>query len=154
MARVTNFFGDKEHEENEYTSNPELKALIKRMDKLEFTCHAMWLMLNKKGYTDAEFDQAMAEAVELSKRRDYHLSGIRCPSCGQNAQLYDFFKVKCIYCGEEAVMHPYEVYNMLPAEEPAPAEPAASDEPYAVAPEPAPAPEPYDINKDLNFDDL
>ena len=151
MEHITSFFGDKDKKpENEYTSNPELKAIIKRMDKLEFTNHAMWIMLEKKGYTNEEFDQAMAEAYELGKRKDFKLSGVRCPSCGQNAQLFESFKIKCIYCGEEAVMHPYEIYNMLPPEEEAPA-------PAEAVPEEAPAPvepEPYDITKDLNFDDL
>ena len=150
MEHITSFFGDKDKKpENEYTSNPELQAIIKRMDKLEFTNHAMWIMLEKKGYTNEEFDQAMAEAFEMSKRKDFKLSGVRCPACGQNAQLFESFKIKCIYCGEEAVMHPYEIYNMLPAEE-------EVKEPEPVAEEAtAPAePEPYDITKDLNFDDL
>ena len=135
--------------ENEYTGNPELKALIKRMDKLEFTNHAMWIMLEKKGFTNEEFDQAMAEAYELGKRRDFKLSGVRCPACGQNAQLFEDFKIKCIYCGEEAVMHPYEIYSMLPTEPETKAPEASAEE----APAPS-EPEPYDISKDLNFDDL
>lgn len=156
MSRITSFFGnDDNRSENEYTSNPELKAIIKRMDKLEFTCHALWLMLNKKGFTNEEFDQATAEAFELQKRKDFNLKGIRCPACGQNAQLSESYRIKCIYCGEEAVMHPYEIYNMLPE----------IDE-NAVAPESIDLasdkflteenlqPEPYDINKDLNFGDL
>lgn len=154
MAHITGFFGDKDNKtENEYTGNPELKALIKRMDKLEFTNHAMWIMLEKKGFTNEEFDQAMAEAYEIGKRKDFRLKGIHCPACGQNAQLSDNFKIKCIYCGEEAIMHPYEIYNMLPDDEPV-EEAAPATEAEASSAEATPAEEPYDINKDLNFDEL
>ena len=72
MAHITSFFGDKDNKvETEYTGNPELKALIKRMEKLEFTNHAMWIMLEKKGFTNEEFDQAMAEAYEIGKRKAF-----------------------------------------------------------------------------------
>ena len=136
---------------NDYKVSPEMRKLIKKVEKLELTMHAMWIMLNKKGYTDEEFDQAMTESFELSKRNDYQLTGLRCPACGKNAQLSNFFKIKCIYCGSVAVMHPYEVYNMFPEGVP--------EEQTEAAPE-APANstntefEPYDVTKDLNFDEL
>lgn len=154
MAHITSFFGDKDNKvETEYTGNPELKALIKRMEKLEFTNHAMWIMLEKKGFTNEEFDQAMAEAYEIGKRKDFHLSGIHCPACGQNAQLSDHFKIKCIYCGEEAIMHPYEIYNMLPDKDTV-TEPAPTAGETFLSEENKAKEEPYDITKDLNFDDL
>ena len=136
--------------------NPELKDIHKQLEKIELTLHAMWIMMNNQGYTDAEFDQAMTDAIEFTKRKDFQLKGIRCPSCGKNAQLSNYYKIKCIYCGSEAVMHPYEVYNMLPEEE----APAAVEAPVAeeVAAEPVDPAfqtfEPYDVSKDLNFDEL
>lgn len=135
--------------------NPELRDIKKQLDKIELTLHAMWIMMNKKGYTDPEFDQAMTEALEFSKRKDFQLKGVRCPSCGKNAQLSNFFKIKCIYCGSEAVMHPYEIYNMLPEQEYTDINEGA-DKPSVREPQIDPAFqefEPYDVTKDLNFDE-
>ena len=137
--------------------NPELRDIHKQLEKIELTLHAMWMMMNNKGFTDAEFDQAMTDAIELSKRKDFQLKGIRCPSCGKNAQLTNHFKIKCIYCGSEAVMHPYEIYNMLPEEEAPQIETAPAEDGVAAPETIDPALqtfEPYDVSKDLNFDDL
>lgn len=135
--------------------NPELRDIKKQLDKIELTLHAMWIMMNKKGYTDPEFDQAMTEALEFSKRKDFQLKGVRCPSCGKNAQITNHFKIKCIYCGSEAVMHPYEVYNMLPETEyyDDVKDTASADADKSVVDPAFQEFEPYDVTKDLNFDE-
>ena len=136
--------------------NPELRDIKKQLERIELTLHAMWIMMNKKGYTDPEFDQAMTDSLEFSKRKDFKLKGVRCPACGKNAQITNHFKIKCIYCGSEAVMHPYEIYNMLPETEYYDdVKDTASKEKAEPVIDPAFQEfEPYDVTKDLNFDEL
>ena len=40
------------------------------------------------------------------------LKGMNCPNCGRNAQRSGNFKIKCIYCGMEAVLNPYEAADI------------------------------------------
>lgn len=123
--------------DNEYTI--DFKKMLDRISVLEVTNHAMWLMLKNKGFTDEEFDAAMATAHELSKQ-NLPVTGLRCPNCGKSAQISKTYRIKCIYCGADAIIHPYEVYEIATAQ----AEEAAA----------TPEETPYDLNSDLRFDDL
>lgn len=126
--------------DNEYTV--DFKKLLKRIDVLETTNHALWLMIKKKGFTDEEFDAAMVEAVD-ARSQNVPVTGLRCPNCGKSAQLSSMYKIKCIYCGSEAIIHPYEVYEIIKAQ--AEADAAAAE---------AEANKPYDVTQDLRFDDI
>lgn len=126
--------------DNEYTI--DFKKLLERIDVLETTNHAFWLMMKNKGYTDEEFDAAMAEAVECRKQT-LPVTGLRCPNCGKSAQLSAQYRIKCIYCGSDAIIHPYEIYEIVKAQ--AAAEAAAAE---------AEANKPYDVANDLRFDDI
>ncbi len=129
--------------DNEYTV--DYKKLLERIDVLETTNHAMWLMLKSKGFTDEEFDVAMCNAVD-ARRQNVPVTGLRCPNCGKSAQLSSQYKIKCIYCGSEAIIHPYEVYEIIKAQ--AEAEAQAALEAAALANQP------YDVTKDLRFDEF
>ncbi|MBO4636108.1 MAG: hypothetical protein J5685_03080 [Clostridiales bacterium] len=137
-----------------YNIAPETKELIKRLDTLETINHAFWIMLSQKGYTDSEFDAAIDQVLQLGKKKDYKLVGVRCPGCGKNAQVSGSFKIKCIYCGMEAVIHPYEMYEMArDAEE---EEERQKQQELAEQPayyDPNAQFTPYDVSKDLNFDE-
>ncbi|MBQ4271784.1 MAG: hypothetical protein II718_08150 [Clostridiales bacterium] len=131
----------------EFREEEDKEELLKRIEKLEITCHAYWLMLKGRGFTSEEFDASIAEAVGLSKHRNYKIPKIVCPQCGMNAQLSGYFKIKCIYCGNEVAINPYEIYTMFEEEEAQAAQAAPDapvDDPFT----------PYDVTKDLNFDEV
>ena len=144
--------------DSHFKAASDFNELKEQVQKLETICHALWIMLNQKGHTNEEFDNAIAEVIERDKSCGMMLKGLRCPNCGKNAQLSKFFKIKCIYCGTEAIIHPYEVYDMfgLAGEQEA-ARIAEGEEQARRATGTGYAIEehiPYDVTKDLNFEDL
>ena len=141
--------------ENENYLSPEMKALIARVESLEAVNHAMWLMLQRLGSTNEEFDAALAYVFNTNKSAGkINSRGMGCPACGKSAQLSsDNMRIKCIYCGNEAVINPYELLDMIasqPVQEEAPVM-QAPVQAQQVIPDYA---QPYDVSKDLNFDDL
>ncbi|MCQ2529321.1 MAG: hypothetical protein MJ108_09440 [Saccharofermentans sp.] len=141
--------------ENENYLNPEMKALTARIESLETINHAMWLMLQRLGSTNEEFDAALAYVFNTRKNvGKINSRGMGCPACGKSAQLSsDNMRIKCIYCGNEAVINPYELLDMV-ASQPVQEETPVMQEPVQtqqVIPDYA---QPYDVSKDLNFDDL
>lgn len=137
--------------DDEVFQNPEVKALNAKVENLELINHAMWLMLQRLGCSNEEFDSALAYAIN-SKRQANKINarGMGCPACGKSAQLSsDNMRIKCIYCGNEAVINPYELMDMAASSPETPMEPAAP-----VAPVQPDYSQPYDVSQDLNFDDL
>ena len=134
--------------------NVEVKILAKRVEKLELINHAMWLMLQRLGSTNEEFDAALAYVINSSKNSGkVNSRGMCCPACGKSAQLSsDNMRIKCIYCGNEAIINPYELLEMTSQNAVEEAQPVAQ-EPIMTQQVPDYA-QPYDVSKDLNFDDL
>ena len=117
----------------------DVGKLKKRVETLEILNYGLWIMLKKKGFTDEEYDEALAEAKEgmLSKftaKKDT----VECPKCGRLLQAAEIFGIKCIYCGYEQVANPYKIVS----EE----EPVVEEETPQVF-------EAYDVTKDLGFDE-
>ena len=137
-----------------YNSGPEMRELLKKIETLETINHAFWIMLSQKGYSNSDFDAAIDQVLQLEKRTDFKLVGVRCPGCGKSAQVSGSFKIKCIYCGMEAVIHPYEMYEMAKQAE---AEEAARKqeeiESQSQYYDPNAEFVPYDVTQDLNFDE-
>ncbi|MCQ2531253.1 MAG: hypothetical protein MJ093_00935 [Saccharofermentans sp.] len=136
--------------------NIEVKRLAKTVENLEMINHAMWKMLQRLGCTNEDFDIALADVINSNKNiGKINSRGMLCPSCGKSAQISsDLMRIKCIYCGSEAVINPYELMEMANMQQQA----------VESVPEQAPVQEqvmgtpdyaqPYDVSQDLNFDDL
>jgi hypothetical protein len=130
---------------------------LNEIKKLDTLMHAFWILLQKtNGFTNEMLDEALAEAIEIESTGPAYLKGMVCPSCGRKAQLSGSFKIKCIYCGMESIINPYEardianqVDEVLAQQE----EEAAQKEKWDKAVENDPY-QPYDVSKDLNFDDF
>lgn len=136
---------------NEESVSPDIKSLIRRIDTLDTIIHAQWLMLQAKGFTHEEFNAAIDAAQQRDKFSNAPAKGMCCPNCGKMAQLSGNFKIKCIYCGNEALINPYELMEMAMGQ-PVPSAPAAPvRDPSAYIQDPY---VPYDVSQDLNFDDL
>lgn len=126
-----------------------------RFSKIETLQHAFWIMLQKNGYTNEMLDEALAEALEIEAQGTKALKGMTCPNCGRNAQLSGSFKIKCIYCGTESIINPYEAHEIATEMDAAMAqqqEDEAQKERWNQAVQNDPF-KPYDVSKDLNFDD-
>ncbi|MBR3532817.1 MAG: hypothetical protein IKN80_02870 [Clostridiales bacterium] len=128
----------------------------KRLETLETLVHAMWIMFQKNGYTNEMLDEAITEALNIEASGRVMLKGMNCPNCGRNAQRSGNFKIKCIYCGMEAVLNPYEAADIAKQAAAAIAqqeEEAAQKERWDKAVNNDPF-QPYDVSKDLGFDDF
>lgn len=126
-----------------------------RFSRLETLIHAFWIMFQKNGYTNEMLDEALAEALAIEAEGNKSLKGMQCPNCGRKAQLSGSFKIKCIYCGMESIINPYEARDIAVEIDAAMAqqqEDEAQKERWAQAVENDPY-KPYDVSKDLNFDD-
>ncbi len=127
-----------------------------KIQALETLVHALWIMFTKNGYTNEMLDEAIAEALEIEAEGAVHLKGMACPNCGRKAQLSGSFKIKCIYCGMESIINPYEARDINKQFEEAMAQQQEEEEQkqrWAEAVENDPY-KPYDVTKDLNFEDL
>ena len=127
-----------------------------KIAKLETLIHSMWLLMKKNGYTNEMLDEAIAEALDIEAEGPAYLKGMVCPNCGRNAQLSGSFKIKCIYCGMESVINPYEARDIANQfDEALAAQQAEQDQKdrWSTAVENDPY-QPYDVSKDLNFDDF
>lgn len=131
--------------------------LEKRVVTLETLVHSLWLILQKElNYTNENLDVVIADALELESYKKSALKGMVCPSCGKKAQFSGSFKIKCIYCGTEAILNPYEAADYARKMDEQNAQEMAQmaqkekwDQ--AVANDPYQS---YDVTKDLNFDDF
>ena len=126
------------------------------IDRLDTLLHAFWIMFKKNGYTNEMLDEALDEALKIKAEGNSMLKGMVCPNCGRNAQLFGHFKIKCVYCGTESIMNPYEAKDIAKEMEAAMAEQQAEEEQkerWSQAVENDPF-KPYDVSKDLNFDDF
>lgn len=127
-----------------------------KIAKLETLVHAFWIMFQKNGYTNEMLDEAISEALDIEAEGPVNLKGMSCPSCGRKAQLSGNFKIKCIYCGMESIINPYEAREFNRQIEEAMAqqqEEEAQKQRWEQAVENDPY-QPYDVSKDLNFDDF
>ncbi|MCQ2516160.1 MAG: hypothetical protein MJ094_04775 [Saccharofermentans sp.] len=118
--------------------------------------HALWLLLQRMGVTNEQLDEALTEVMEINARGVVSLKGMACPQCGSKAQFNGPFKIKCIYCGTEAVLNPYEARELAEQANAVIAEQQALEEQqkrWEEAQKNNPY-QPYDVTKDLNFDDL
>ena len=125
---------------------------ISRLDTL---IHAFWLMFKKNGFTNEMLDEALDEALAIEAEGNKTLKGMVCPNCGRKAQFSGHFKIKCISCGSESVLNPYEARDIAIEMEAAMAQQQAQEdqkERWSKAVENDPY-QPYDVSKDLQFDD-
>lgn len=133
-----NYFKDDPDIENFISATSvtkDLKRLTERVDELEVLNYGLWLMLEKKGFTHDEFNEALAIAKDrILTRLTTKTEAIPCPQCGKALQAADIFGVRCIYCGYEQQTNPYQL-----------------DTPAAEKVEEEP--EVYDVAKDLGFDE-
>lgn len=121
------------------TSNA-LNELKDRVKDLEILTRGLWLLLKDRYATNEEFDMAIAEAIRLESEKSGKRRTAKCKKCGHVLQEQNVFGVKCIYCGYEAISNPYAVEVGYTEEE--------------IAAMQAEKNKPYDINDDLNFDDI
>ncbi len=131
-----NYFRDDPDIENFISATSvtkDLKRLMERVDELEVLNYGLWLMLEKKGFTHEEFNEALSEAKErVLTKLTTKTEALVCPKCGKQLQAGDIFSVKCIYCGYEMMSNPY-----------------LQNEPAVTKVEE----KPYDVNDDLKFDE-
>lgn len=115
----------------------DIRQLSERVERLEVLNYGLWLMLQKKGYTNEEYDAAIAIAKDTIKNTAAANTkqSIPCPKCGKLLQVANVFGIKCIYCGYEQVGNPYQFSAAVDVN----AEP--------VEPE-------YNVEDDLRFDEL
>ncbi len=114
----------------------DVRKLASRVDQLEVLNYGLWLMLEKKGFTNEEFNSAVAEAKDkLANASKLKKESIPCPKCGKLLQVADVFGIKCIYCGYESSGNPYTSENV-----------DAMDE--------IPETQEYNVEDDLRFDEL
>ncbi|MBR1797021.1 MAG: hypothetical protein IJ757_03280 [Clostridiales bacterium] len=127
-----------------------------RLDKLETMIHAFWLLFQQKGYTNEMLDEALTQALAEEAMGRTTLKGMACPGCGRKAQFSGHFKIKCIYCGMEAVLNPYEASDIARQMDEELAKQQSEEEQKqrwneAVKSNPY---QPYDVTQDLGFDDF
>lgn len=134
-----NYFKDDPDIENFISATSvtkDLKRLTERVDELEVLNYGLWLMLEKKGFTHEEFNEALAIAKDrVVTRLTTKTEAIPCPECGKALQAADIFGVRCIYCGYEQQTNPYQLDT-----------PAVEKKNEEVS-------ETYDVAKDLGFDE-
>ncbi len=123
-------------------SSTEIQELQRKNEDLAAVVHAMWMMLRDHGATDNDFNAALAEVIELRKTTQFGID-YKCPQCGNNLQNLGSFKIKCLYCGNEFVTHPFAKYDFKA--EPAPEQPVSAEPSYSGS---------YDVAQDLTFDDI
>ena len=122
----------------------DVRELMARVEKLEVLNYGLWLMLEKKGFTHEEYNEALATAKEnIAAKHTSTKEAIACPNCGRLLQSADIFGIKCIYCGYEQVANPYQTVNPAKEAEEKAAEEAAPIQEF----------EAYDVTKDLGFDE-
>lgn len=127
-----------------------------KLDKHEDLLHAFWLILTKMGVTNEQLNDALSEVMEQKAKGVVSLKGMACPQCGSKAQFNGPFKIKCIYCGTEAILNPYEARELAEQANAVMEEQKAIEEQqkrWEEAQKNNPY-QPYDVSKDLNFDDL
>lgn len=114
----------------------DVRQLASRVDQLEVLNYGLWLMLEKKGFTNEEFNEAVKTAKEnLANQSKLKKESIPCPKCGKLLQVADVFGIKCIYCGYEQAGNPYTVQQEVVEDKEA-------------------EQEPYDVVADLRFEEL
>jgi len=127
-----------------------------KLDKHEDLINAFWIILKRMGVTNEQLDEALTEVLNEKSNNVPTLKGMSCPQCGSKAQFNGSFKIKCIYCGSEAILNPYEAHELAKQAEAAMAEQKAYEEQqkrWEEAQKNNPY-QPYDVSQDLNFDDL
>lgn len=137
-------------------SNLDAVEVNNKLVTNESMIHAMWLILQKMGVTYEQLDEALGEVMAINSRGVVTLKGMSCPQCGSKAQFNGPFKIKCIYCGTEAILNPYEARELAEQADAKMAEKKALEEQqkrWEEAQKNNPY-QPYDVSKDLNFDDL
>ncbi len=137
-------------------SATDTKEIQSKLDMNEQMIHAFWLILQRMGVTNEQLNEALTEVMEINSRGVVTLKGMACPQCGSKAQFNGPFKIKCIYCGTEAILNPYEARELAEQANAAIEEQKAMQEQqkrWEDAQKNNPY-QPYDVSKDLNFDDL
>ena len=137
-------------------SDNELSYSVGRLDIL---VASMWMLLQEKGFTDADLMTKITEIIEDRKGEVYQHTVIKCPKCGNNVQ--DIKKTpltgRCYYCGEVFMVYPYndkeDQTPVLVNTSNATVQNAATSEEAKEDTE-KDAFEPYDVSKDLKFDEF
>lgn len=115
----------------------DVRELISRVEKLEVLNYGLWLMLEKKGFTHDEYNEAIAIAKEnIAAKHTSTKEAIACPNCGRLLQSADIFGIKCIYCGYESNGNPYQIKDV------------------GIRIDDKPKEKEYNVEDDLRFDEL
>lgn len=129
-------------------SNGEEKVKL-RIDSLEILVHSMWLLLKDSGFTDEMLNSKISQVLEENKKAGYLKLNIECEDCHQPMQSSGDYTAKCIYCGKEIRINPFqsEYFEPMPVSEETDVNSEATDEESQESNF-----EVYDVDKDLKFD--
>ena len=115
----------------------DVRELMARVEKLEVLNYGLWLMLEKKGFTHDEYNEALAIAKDnIAQKHTSTKEAIACPNCGRLLQSADIFGIKCIYCGYESTGNPYQIKDI------------------GIRIDDKPEEKEYNVEDDLRFDEL
>ncbi len=131
------------NEENN-SSKTDIGKVIKHINTLEVLNHAMWLLLQEKGFTHEDLNKKIEQLLDEQKKMSSAKIDIKCSVCNQKMQISGKFLAKCIYCGTVNSFNPYQIE--------VDSKPNATEETLEIHHVPEETFEPYDVGKDLNFD--
>jgi len=133
--------------DNPYQSMEVVDELRKQVSECEIMLQAMWGLLKDKGATSEELNEKMEFVMKVrdSSNTQTH---IICDNCGKQMQdiKKEIFKYRCLYCGSEKVINPYDKFEILEKAE-------NSDENSENEDILNKEFVPYDVSKDLGFDE-
>lgn len=126
-----------------------IEELASKVDTLEILNHAMWLVLEEMGATHESLNAKIFEVMNTKRESKSMKLDMFCSFCHQRMQVSKGFKCKCIYCGNEVMMNPYQLqYEKINNTSNDDGNVAIDSNGF----ETNEATEPYDVNKDLGFD--
>lgn len=85
----------------------KVAQLESQIDKLTLTCAALWTLLKKSGYQDADLEAAIREADLSDGRLDGKINtpATDCPKCGRTISKRHN---RCLYCGDTRSDDPFQ----------------------------------------------
>ncbi|MCQ2482668.1 MAG: hypothetical protein MJ153_04205 [Clostridia bacterium] len=122
----------------------DIEKVIRHINTVEVLNHAMWLLLQEKGFTHEDLNKKIEQVLEDQKKISSAKIDIKCSVCNQKMQVSGKFLAKCIYCGTVNSFNPYQLE--------VDSKPNATEETLEIHHVPEETFEPYDVDKDLNFD--
>lgn len=111
------FWRNREQERLEHSTNSQVAALEKQVDRLTLVCMAMWSLLQEKtGLTQQDLQNRIVEIDKMDGKEDGKL-GRTADTCPQCQRALSAKYNQCMYCG-------YQPENDFTAFRPTPTAPA------------------------------